>query len=305
MGESERCLTLPQMLEKAVELQPDREAVYDRTRRLTYRELQQESDRLAGALAARGIQKGDRVGVCLPNWHETVLIYFAVSKLGAVLVPFNPKYRMHEVQHIVQDCKPKLVFISEEFEQHLGVGVIVPWIHDIVAVRFEKEGTTPFTELNPYTGPAPIQVEIDPTHDDLCILYTSGTTGLPKGVILTHRNLTRGASLVGSRMKCTSEDVFIISIPLFHVFGMGSCFMSAIHAQAKIVLQEKYSPKETLALIQQEKVTIRNGVPALFIIELNHPEFPNYDLSSLRACLIGGAPVQPETLKEIRKKNED
>lgn len=296
-------LTLPQMLEKASRLQPDREAVYDRTRRITYRQLLQESDQLASALAKRGIQKGDRVAVVLPNWHETVTIYFAVAKIGAILVPFNPKYRLHEVQHIIQDSKPSLIFISEEFEQHLGIGIIVPWIHDIISVRFQKEGTTPYSELM-QTGESssPPTIELDPTYDDLCILYTSGTTGLPKGVVLTHRNLTQGSAIVASLLKCTPDDVFIINLPLFHVFGMGSCLMAAVHGQAKILLQDKYSPKETLKLIQEEKVTIRNAVPAMFNLELNQPDFDSYDLSSLRGGLIGGAPVPVETLRGIRSR---
>ncbi|MEB3103934.1 class I adenylate-forming enzyme family protein [Ferviditalea candida] len=302
MRSNEEVMTLPRLLEKAVQSNPDREAIYDRTRRLTYRQVLEESNRLADALTDRGIQKGDRVAVVLPNWHETVIIYFAVSKIGAILVPFNPKYRLHEVEHILKDCRPKLIFIGEEFDHFLGMGVIVPWIHDIVSVRFKKEGTTPFTELIARGGALSSVVELDPLHDDFCILYTSGTTGLPKGVVLTHYNLVTGARKVASGMKCTSEDVLIINIPLFHVFGMGSCLISAIISQMKIVLQDKYSPRGTLELIQSEKVTIRNAVPAMFLMELNQPDFGAYDLSSLRCGLIGGAPVPAELLKNIRLK---
>lgn len=295
-------LTIPQLLETSSEKNPEREAIYDLSRRLTYRKLKEESDQLAAVLAVRGIQKGDRVGVCLPNWHETVLIFFAVCKIGGIIVPLNPRYRLHEIQHIIQDCKPKLIFISEEFDRHLGIETITPWSDDIVSVRFEKAGITPFHQLLTKGVMNPPLVEIDPINDDFCILYTSGTTGFPKGAILTHQNVTQSAKVVASELKCSLEDVYIINIPLFNVFGLASCLMSAVYMQSKIVLQDKYSPKEALGLIEKEQVTIRHSVPAMFIMELNHREFASYNLSSLRVGLIGGAPVHIETIKNIRNK---
>lgn len=294
--------TVPQVLTTAAQMNPDREAIYDRTRRLTYRELEEESEHLANILAEQGIQKGDRVGICLPNWHETIIVLFAVTKVGGIIVPFNPKNRLYEIQQIIQDCGPKLCFVSEEFELQVGLEAIVSSVEKIISVRFEKEGMTSLTELLKLSPPPRKQAEIDPKNDEFCILYTSGSTGLPKGVMVTHQNVTQGSWTVATELKCSSEDVYLISIPLFNIFGLSSCLMAAIHKQSRMVFQDKYSPRGALSIIEEEKVTIRHAVPAMFIMELNIPEFSSFDLSSLRAGLIGGAPVHTETLIDIREK---
>jgi fatty-acyl-CoA synthase len=296
-------MTVSQLLEKAARVHPDKEALYDRIRRLTYRELELQSKQIAAALASLGIQKGDRVGVCLPNWHETVAIYFAVAKIGAILVPFNPKYRTHEVQHILRNSGARLLFISEEFVREIGVDFISPWVKEIVSVRFEQEGLKSWTDLLAIGERAALpEVKIDPADDVFCILYTSGTTGFPKGAMLTHRGVVMSGISVGDRMECRSDDVFLIPTPLFHVFGLGPNLMAAVASQAKMVLMDKYNPQHALELIQQEKVTVHHAVPTMYILELNQPDLSSYDLSSLRVGMTGGAACPAETLKGIKEK---
>lgn len=296
-------LNVYQLLEASSQKRPDKEAVYDRTRRLTYAELLQETDRIAAALDAKGIKQGDRVGVSLPNWHETVAIYFAVSKIGAILVPFNTKYRLHEAQHIIKDSGIKLLFVSAEFDEQVGVESVAPLVQGVVSVRFDKEGIISLESLIEQAGNhVPALVEIDPVRDVFCVLYTSGTTGFPKGAMLTHRGMVWSGRTIGESIHSSPEDVYLIPAPLFHIFGMGINLFAAISMQSKIVLMDVYKAKEALELIQQEKITVHHAVPTMYILELNHPDFASYDLSSLRTGVVGGAPCPAETIRAIKEK---
>lgn len=296
-------LNVYQLLEYSSRKMPNKEAVYDRTRRLTYKELLQECDRIAAALDAVGVKKGDRVGVCLPNWHETVAIYFAIAKIGAILVPFNPKYRLHEAQHIIKDSGVQFLFISAEFDQNVGIESTSPLVKVMVSVRFVKEGILSLEDLI-HKGEAhtPAKTEIDPVHDVFCVLYTSGTTGAPKGAMLTHRGMVWSGRTIGESIHSSAEDVYLIPAPLFHIFGIGINLIAAISVQAKMVMMDVYKAKEALELIQQEKVTVHHAVPTMYILELNHPDFASYDLSSLRTGVVGGAPCPAETIRAIREK---
>lgn len=207
-------ISVSELLKSVSKKVPFKEAIYDLSRRLTYKELDEESDVLAAALASWGIQKGDRVGVSLPNWHETVIIYFAVAKIGAIVVPFNPKYRIHEVLHILQDATPKILFISEVFEQNVGLENIKPFVQDIVSVRFAKQGTIPFNKLHLFRESNVPDVVIDPEHDIFSILYTSGSTGLPKGAMLTHQNVTLSGMSIAIKVRSGPDDIYLIA-PLF------------------------------------------------------------------------------------------
>jgi len=295
-------LSLSQLLEKAARENPDKEALYDGQRRLTYRELDREAARLAHALAARGVQKGDRVAVTLPNWHETVVIYFALSKIGAIAVPFNPMYRQHEVQHILGNSGARMLFVCEDFERNMGAAAIPKSVEEVFAVRFRKDGLAAYEDLIAQGDPdALAPVSVDPAEDVFCVLYTSGTTSAPKGAMLTHRNIVSAGVTVGEVMHCHGEDVFLIAAPIFHVFGMCPNLISAVAAQAKMVLMDKYHPRKALEWIQAEKVTVHNAVPTMYIKEVNEPDVTKFDLSSLRVGMTGGAACPAETLKAVKE----
>lgn len=298
-------MTVPELLKSASLQVPNREAIFDLSRRLTYRELDEESDHLASSLAALGIQKGDRVGVCLPNWHETVIIYFAVAKVGAVLVPFNPKYRIHEAQHIIGDTAPKILFVCEDFDQSIGIDTISYMVEEIITVRFKKDNAVPLEKLVERRDNLLPNVEIDSIHDLFCILYTSGSTGLPKGAMITHQTIVLSGVSISTELNMLPIDVHLVVAPIFHIFAMGGPgLMGAIASQGKMVLQPKYSPKEALELIEKEKVTVHNAVPTMYNLELNHPGFDSFDLSSLKIGITGGAPCPEDTLKDIKQKME-
>lgn len=304
MAQAEHVRTVFDLLEKVSPAQLDREAVYDRKRRLTYRQLQEEVNQLADALLKAGIKPNDRVGVCLPNWHETVLLFFAASKIGATLVPFNPKYRLTEVEFIINNSDLSILFTNEELVNNVGWDLITRHVPQVVTVRFEREGHLDMQRFLA-TGTKGIVVEpaqVDPDEDLFCVLYTSGTTGVPKGVMLSHTNIVRSTINMTEFMQGRSSDVFLIAAPIYHIFGMLVNLFAAILSEAKFVLMDAFKPGEALALIEQEKVTVHHGVATMYILELNHPDFDKYDLSSLRIGITGGAPCSPETAMAVIEK---
>nr|WP_111646652.1 long-chain-fatty-acid--CoA ligase [Anoxybacillus vitaminiphilus] len=300
-------LSVQDVLEHSFRLVPEKEAAYDGYKRITYKELKNNVEYIASALSQLGIKKGDRVIACLPNWNEFLMIYFSVARIGAILIPCNPRYRTEELVYILENSKAKAAFLMEEFhhidifEPYLSRTKNSDQLKHIFTVRFKKEGHYSFDELIELgrSVPAP-SVEIDATEDVFTILYTSGTTGKPKGAMLTHQNVIYSAKATAESMKCTKNDVFLIAVPVFHVFGMVPGILTAISVGAQMVFMEKYKAEEALKIIEQEKITVHHGVPTMFILELNHPNFNQYDLSSLRTGIIAAAPCPEEVVKKIR-----
>lgn len=298
--------TVFSLLEEAYASCPDKEVIFDQYRRMTYRELYQESLQMAAGLSRLGVNKGDRVAVCLPNWHEFVIILFALTKIGAVLVPVNIRYRAAEIQYILENSEAKVAFIAEKYEDihHFSLfrsaGQKLNSLQHLITVRFKEEGYTSYEELLKTGESLTVdEAAIRPADDLFSILYTSGTTGLPKGAMLTHRNVVNIARLAGQKMQCTPDDVYLIPVPVLHVMGL-MFILRAVTYQGKLVLMEKYKAEEALRLIQDERVTVHPGVPTMFILELNHPNFKAYDLSSLRTGEMAAAPCPVEIVRRIR-----
>lgn len=297
--------SLPEVLQTAYREEPQKEAILDGNKRVTYQELYENVQLLASSLARKGIEKGDRIIVYMPNWHEFVTIYFAIAQIGAILVPSNTRYRREELQYILVNSGAKAIFIGE------GIGHFdfleayrndnVTDLHYIFTVRFNKESHLSYEELLAAGDMHKVpQVSIDPKEDIISILYTSGTTGQPKGAMLTHKNFVHTAAISAKYMHCTSDDVFLIVVPVFHCFGLIPGILTAITVKGKIVLMEEFKAEKTLQLIQQEKISVHHGVPTMFILELNHPSFKKYDLSSLRTGIIAAAPCPEEIVRKIR-----
>ncbi|MDF9448757.1 class I adenylate-forming enzyme family protein [Bacillus toyonensis] len=304
MKKDKNLLSVYELLETVTATYGEKEAIYDVTRRITYKQLKQEVDCLATAFKRLGVGKADRIAVSLPNWSETVVIYFAAAKLGAIIVPFNPKYKSYEIEYILESSAPKLLIASGEFEKNFGFEKVFNKVRKVITVRFSQENYCSYEQLmrTETMNIEPVNININVNEDLFCILYTSGTTGTPKGVMVTHRAVVQSAQTIGIELHCTQEDVFIISAPLFHIFGMAINMLCAVAMGGRIILQEKFHPRETLQLIEQEKVTIQKGVPTMFIKELELEDFDKYDLSSLRAGLVGAAPISVKTVTEIRER---
>jgi fatty-acyl-CoA synthase len=300
-------LSVVQLVENALINGPEREVLFDRYSRMSYKELWDQSISLASSLQSLGIQKGDKIAVCLPNWNEFVVIYTAIAHLGAVIVPFNTRYRMDEVEYILRNSEAKMAFFTKEFsgihhaEQFVQAKKTISHLETLITVRYQAEGLLNYEELlqkrsDPFFTP----VQINPEEDVFSILYTSGSTGAPKGAMLTHSNVVKTGAISAEEMKCTATDVFLVAVPVFHVFGMVPSIISTIASSARMVLMDQYKPKEALEIIQAEGITVKHGVPTMFILELNQTDFRKYNLSTLRTGIIAAAPCPVEIVKKIR-----
>ncbi len=301
--------TIPGVFEQAWLLAPEKEAIFDEKNRLSYREIHSEAIHLASGLVRLGIQKGDRIAVCLPNWNEFMTIFMAIAKVGAILIPLNTQYRLKEMRYILNNSGAKAIFctsISEKvdlLQQLMEAKPSLPDLEHMISVRLRHPSLLINYDDLLETGRGMSQspeVNIDGS-DIGAILYTSGTTGEPKGVMLAHENLVKVATTAANKMRCTSDDVFLIPMPLFHIMGLMFMLRSII-CQGRLVLMEKYKAEKALELIQDEGVTIHPGVPTMFILELNSANFAQYNLASLRTGEIAAAPCPVEIVRRIKSE---
>lgn len=295
--------TIFHVLEKSVALFSHKEAIYDGTRRLTYNELWQETQQFAAALINQGITKGDKVIVCLPNWHEFVVIYFALARIGAILIPGNPDEQNKEWDRILLIPGVKAVCCSK-VDKNTETLIREKLLHNagqIITVRFSKTGLLAYDELLKCKGNiAPSEDKGRAANEDMfAILYTSGSTGAPKGVMLTHENFIYSAVNVVNQLKSNEWDVFLVPVPFSHVFGLIPGLLSVIMAGGRIVTMEKFRADTALNIIEQEKITVQFGVPTMFILELNDPTARARDFRSLRTGIMGGAPCPESIVKKI------
>lgn len=296
-------LSVGELLEAQAEKFGNKEFLYDLTVRLTYKEFNEKVNQLVSGLQNLGVKKGDKVGVCLPNWHEIALIFFACAKIGAVIVPVNPMYRSQELEYILKNSHPKVLFISEYFMTNVGLELVASFIETVVSVRFEQEDLLTLQQLiNNPNSTNPIIPPMNVDEDLFCILYTSGTTGLPKGAMTSHRSVVKSAAALVGEMRFIEKDIFIVPAPLFHIFGIACNLLPALASGASIILMERFHPQKILALIEKEKVTVHQGVPTMFLKELEVGNPQEYDLSTLRAGIVGAAPITASQMKRIREE---
>lgn len=299
-------MSVAQLLEKADRSSPDKEIIYDGTRRLSIHDLHTEVNEIACGLNRIGIKPGDRVAVSLPVWYEFIVLVFAIAKIGAIIVPFNTRYLENEVEHILQDSGTKAVFFTEQFDgvnqldQLQSVKKRHKFLQYLIAVRFEPPELQTYQGLRELgrVGELP-EVKVDVKEDLFVIIYTSGTTGKPKGIMLTHNNLVHNAITGVLALRATRDDVFLHAAPYFHIMGL-TYILRLVVCEGKAVLLETYKAERVLQLIEQEKITVHAGVPTIYILELNHPSFKSCDLSSLRLATMAGAPCPVEIIRRVK-----
>jgi fatty-acyl-CoA synthase len=294
--------TISQVLDRAVEAWGDRPALISchQSKRYTWRELREAADCVARGLVSLAIRRGDRVGLWSTNCAEWVLLHLACARAGAVLVNVNPAYRTHELAFALQKSRMKVLFLWErdaraEYSQILAEarrsGARLSLEHVILF------GTEQWENL--LAAQAEILPAVDP-EEIANIQYTSGTTGRPKGVMLTHRNQVNNGKLLAAGMRYTESDRICVPVPMYHCFGCVIGTMSALASGAAIILPNwTFDPRATLHAVQAERATSLYGVPAMFIAELGLPEFGSYDLSSLRTGMMAGAPCPVEVMKRV------
>ena len=283
---------------------PNREAIFDGKKRISYGELYGEIHRLASSLYNLGIRKNDKLMIMLPNWYEFVVLYIALAKLGAVVVPCNCALKGHELERRIDLIYPKAVFVSNPIQLSLFSQYNIPFI---ITTRFKEPGYYSYDELILSAKPQKERDthfdEADPRKDLYAILFTSGSTGFPKGVQLTSHNLFQSTVQIGNRIHCSNEDTVLFPLPCGHTFGLLAGVIMPLYFGAKIVLMEKHSPSEALNLIGQEKATVHLGVPTMFIRELELLDrFTKKNLSFLRTGIVSGAAFPENVMKQIYYK---
>jgi fatty-acyl-CoA synthase len=318
--------TLGQVLERQVSHYPGKEFIVfpDRNLRFTYAEFYQRVNNLARGLLAIGIGKGDHIGIWATNVPDWLTYLFAASKIGAVTVTVNTAYRTHELEYIVRqsDIKALCLIGGWRDSDYLAmVNELIPELKScqrgqLVSARFPALKSVVFIgpekHRGMYTTPELLllgsHAQEDPLprvsaslecHDVINMQYTSGTTGFPKGVMLTHHNILNNGFHIGERQKFTDAERVCLPVPLFHCFGLVLGIMAIVTHGATAVVNESFDPLMVLASVQKERCTALYGVPTMFIAELNHPMFPMFDLRSLRTGIMAGSPCPEEIMKRV------
>ena len=270
---------------------PDSPAVRLGENELSFAALDELSGRVATLLREKGLQPGDRVGVMLPNVPQFPISYYGVLRAGGVVVPMNVLLKRREIAFYLEDSGAKLLLAWHGFAAEAEGGAADAGV-DLVEVEPQS-----FAALLAEHEPTPGLADTD-EEDTAVILYTSGTTGKPKGAELTHLNLLRNAEISGSTMTEVREgDVVLGSLPLFHSFGQTVSMNGSLRQGACLTLLPKFDPGDALATIQRDRVTHFQGVPTMYGALLHHPERESFDTSTLRSCVTGGASMPVEVLR--------
>jgi fatty-acyl-CoA synthase len=294
-------LTLAQTLAQTASRFPDREALVVRHQslRFTWREFDRAVTRVARGLAGLGLRARDRVGIWSTNCAEWILLQYACARAGYVLVNVNPAYRSHELAFVLRKSAMRALFLWEQDAranyQEILASARSPEQSLAHVVRLGSVEWAAMLDGGRDLSEEPV-LPGDPTN----IQYTSGTTGTPKGVLLTHRGLVNNARFTGDWLGMTERDRMCIALPLYHCAGCICCVLNCVTRGATIILPSaSFDARAVLETVQEEKATVSGGVPTMVIAQLQHPEFSRFDLSSLRAGLIGGAPCPVELLRQM------
>ena len=300
--------TIDKNLRAAVAAFADREAVVDVSTagRLTYSELDAAVQALARGLLARGVAKGDRVGIWAPNCIEWLLVQYATARVGAILVTINPAYRTHEVEFVLRQAGIGLLVSAVAFkgsDYRAMIEEVRPGLPDLAEVVYI--GQDSWTALVAAGESVPGQ-RVDERaatlnfDDPINIQYTSGTTGFPKGATLSHHNILNNGYFVGAICGYTEAERICVPVPFYHCFGMvmGN-LASTSHGACVVIPAPGFEPAATLRAVEEERCTSLYGVPTMFIAELGAPEFAATDLSSLRTGIMAGSPCPVEVMKRV------
>lgn len=323
-------LTIPELLVQTAARFPNHVAAIFEAQgiRWTYRDLIREVDALAGGLLQLGLKPGDRVGVWAPNCAEWLLAQFATARLGIILVNVNPAYRPFELSYALKKTGCTALILAAQFKNSDYVAMlseVVPEIAssdpgalnaaelpDLRAVIITEsdapDGMIAFPDLIA-KGRAVVAEDLDAItrkldcHDPINIQFTSGTTGLPKGATLTHRNIVNNAASVTSAIKLTEQDRLCIPVPFYHCFGMVMGTLGCVTKGAAIVVPGPgFDPITTLDTVSKHRCTALYGVPTMFVGMLEHPRFAEYDLSTLRTGIMAGAPCPIEIMRQVQSR---
>lgn len=319
---------LQQFLREAAEQFPQKTAIHFLGKELTYKEIYEQAIKLASYLQQLGLQKGDRVSIMLPNCPQAVISYYAVLFAGGIVVQTNPLYTERELEYQLNDSGAKVIIGLDllypritKVKAHTKIEhVIITSIKDYLPfpknvlypfvqkkqtgmiVRVKHEGDCHlFTKALSLASGKVKETDVDPIEDVALLQYTGGTTGFPKAAMLTHHNLTANTLMCTKWMyKCERGNESILGVlPFFHVYGMTAVMNLSIMEGYKMILLPKFDVETTLKTIEKQRPTLFPGAPTIYIALLNHPNLKKYDLSSIKICISGSAPLPVEVQEQF------
>jgi non-ribosomal peptide synthetase component E (peptide arylation enzyme) len=301
--------TIYGLLSARVAAHPEREAIVDAKRRVTYRELKDGIDRTAAVLKAQGIGRGDVVTVQLPNWIEFAFVFLALELLGAVANKISPDFRSREVSYILKFSKSRAYVCSHSFKGFDYPGMVRALMPDLPDLRFicvvdgaGEDGTVSLAAALKTAPPLPERERVPMSADEIFrMAFTSGTTGNPKCVLHSFNTTLPACRILTRDMQASEQDVFLIYLPVGLNWGY-LLLVQALLLGARVVLLDRFSGRAALELIEREKVTFIASAPASLIAMLNAPDLDRYDLASLRVVITGGASCPVETLREFQRR---
>jgi len=323
-------ITVGEMVNAIAAKYPETEAVVSvhQDIRWTYREFLEKCDQLAKGLMALGVEKGNRVGIWAMNYAEWVLVQFATAKIGAIMVNINPSYRTYELEYVLKQAEIQTLILQGRFKTSDYVGMFYeacPEAYEQKPGRISSE-KFPFLKNVVFMGDIPYNGMFtwnelmdgarEITNDELIergeslsfddpinIQYTSGTTGFPKGVVLTHHNVLNNGFIIGEGMGFSEKDRLCIPVPFYHCFGMVLSNLACVtHGSTLVLPSPVFDAEEVLKTIEKERCTAVHGVPTMFIAELTHPNFSRYTYSTLRTGIMAGSPCPIEVMKQVNTK---
>ncbi len=300
--------TIGERLRATVERFGDREALVVRHQgyRATYRELWEESGRAARGLLARGVEQGDRVGIWAPNRAEWVVSQYATARVGAILVNVNPAYKRSELEYALTRSGIGLLLLARGFREADYVGMLddvrgrCPALREALVLEDGWDSLLADGDGVPEAVLATRETQLQ-FDDPINIQYTSGTTGFPKGATLSHHNILNNGHFIAGTLRYTEDDRVCVPVPFYHCFGMVIGNLACMTRGACVVVPgESFDPLLVLEAVEAERCTSLYGVPTMFVAELDHPRFADFDLSSLRTGVMAGSPCPIETMKSVR-----
>jgi fatty-acyl-CoA synthase len=319
--------TIGDLFDRVAASVPDNDALISchQNLRFTYAELQEEVNRFARGLMALGIEKGDRVGIWSPNNAEWVITQFATPKVGCILVNVNPAYRTSELEYALKQSGVSTLIIARRFKSsdyvtmlnevcpevsHSQPGAIrsshLPDLRSVIVLGEERApGTYAWADvlgLASRVSPDDLATrQRQQSFDDpINIQYTSGTTGFPKGATLSHHSILNNGYFIGERMRFTDQDRLCIPVPFYHCFGMVLANLACVtHGATMVLPSDGFDAESVLRTVEAERCTALHGVPTMFIAELGHPRFTEFDLSTLRTGIMAGSPCPIEVMKQV------
>ena len=321
--------TFSQLLDRMAEEFPDQDCIkyttLDYTR--TYFEFREDVNRFARTLISLSVKRGDKVAIWATNIPQWFVTFWATVKIGAVLVTVNTSYKIHEAEYLFRQSDTHTLVLIEGYRDSDYAGILrelcpeaetntpgeglhckrLPFLRNVITVGFSMKGCLTWNEAQDYSSKTPIeevQRRAAATHSrDVCNMqYTSGTTGFPKGVMLTHHNIVNNGKCIGDRMDLSTADRFLIHVPMFHCFGMVLSMTACMTHGSTMYPLPYFSPKSALACINNERITACNGVPTMFIAMLEHEDFAKTDFSYMRTGIMAGSPCPIAVMQDVQNK---